>query len=94
MEDGTDPGVRSHQLQGRHLRMLMDIDLSCGSEAQWVTLLISALIHISHVSLFTFFCLFRAAHAAYGGCQARGPTGAVAVGRHHSHSNTRSEPHL
>ena len=40
------------------------------------------------------FCLFRAAPSAYGGSQARGPIGAVAIGLHHSHSNTGSEPHL
>ena len=31
---------------------------------------------------------------AYGGSQARGQIGAIAEGLHHSHSNTRSEPHL
>ena len=40
------------------------------------------------------FCLFRATPAAYGGSQARGQTGAVAAGLHHSHSNARSEPCL
>ena len=46
--------------------------------------------------LFSFFvfCLFRAAHAAYGGSQARGQIGAVAAGLHQSHSNTGSKPHL
>ena len=39
-----------------------------------------------------FFGLFRAATAAYGGSQARGPIGAVAAGLHNS--NTRSELHL
>ena len=38
--------------------------------------------------------LFRAAPVAYGGSQARGPIGAIAAGLHHSHSNSRSEPHL
>ena len=28
------------------------------------------------------------------GSQARGPIGAAAAGLHHSHSNTRSKPHL
>ena len=37
------------------------------------------------------FCLFRATPAAYGGSQARGQIGAVAVGLHHSHHNTRSK---
>ena len=35
--------------------------------------------------------LSRAAPAAYGSSQARGPIGAAAAGLHHSHSNTRSE---
>ena len=40
------------------------------------------------------FCFFRATPEAYGGSQARGWIGTVASGRHHSHSNTRSEPRL
>ena len=32
--------------------------------------------------------------AAYGISQARGQIGAAASGLHHSHSNTRSEPHF
>ena len=40
---------------------------------------------------FLSFCLFRAIHEAYGSSQARGPTGAVAAGLHHSHSNTGSK---
>ena len=44
---------------------------------------------------FLFFCgLFRAAPAAYGGSQGRGPIGAVATGLSQSHSNTGSKPHL
>ena len=39
----------------------------------------------------SFLWLFRAAPAAYGGPQARGPLRATAAGLHHSHSNTRSE---
>ena len=34
---------------------------------------------------------FRAASAAYGGSQARGPIGATAAGLHHSHSNAGFE---
>ena len=44
-----------------------------------------------------FFCLVvfsRASPGAYGGSQARGPTGAVAASLHHSHSNSGSEPRL
>ena len=41
-----------------------------------------------------FFFLFRAAPVAYGSSQARGRIRAIAAGLHHSHSNTRSEPHL
>ena len=45
---------------------------------------------------FFFFCLFafsRAAHAAYGGSQARGLIGTIAASLHHSHSNARSLTH-
>ena len=45
-------------------------------------------------SRFSFFFLFRVTPAAIGGSQARGGIGAVAAGLHHSHCNTRSEPHL
>ena len=41
--------------------------------------------------LFIYFYLFRAAPAAYGDSQARGPIGAIATGLHHSHSNSRSK---
>ena len=37
---------------------------------------------------------FKAAPAAYGGSQARGPIRAVAAGLDHSHSNTVSKPPL
>ncbi len=40
------------------------------------------------------FCPFRAAPTAYGGSQAQGLIGAVATSLRHSHSNTKSEPHL
>ena len=46
---------------------------------------------------FFFFCFFafsRAVPAAYGGSQARGLIGAVAVGLSQSHSNAGSEPRL
>ena len=49
------------------------------------------------VYLFIYLFIFvfsRAAPTAYGGSQARGPTGAVAAGLHHSHSNVGSEPRL
>ena len=39
-------------------------------------------------------CLFRAAPVAYGGSQARGPTGAEAAGTYHSaHCNAGSPTH-
>ena len=43
-----------------------------------------------------FVCLFvfMAAPEAYGSSQARGQIGAAAAGLCHSHSNTRSKPHL
>ena len=43
---------------------------------------------------FFFFCIIRAALAAHGGSQARGPIGAIATSLLQSHSNARSEPHL
>ena len=48
----------------------------------------------SRTFFFFFFFFFRAAPAAYGGSQARGRIGAAAVGLHHSHSNSGSEPRL
>ena len=48
------------------------------------------------LKLLLFFCLFfvfsRAAPAAYGGSQARGPIGAIAASLHYS--NLGSEPRL
>ena len=44
--------------------------------------------------LFSLFALSRAASAAYGGSQARGPVGAIATGLHHSHSSVGSELRL
>ena len=40
------------------------------------------------------FCLSRATPKAYGGSKDRGRIGAVATGLPHSHSNTKSKPHL
>ena len=44
--------------------------------------------------LLFFFCLFRAAPAAYGGSQARGRIRAAAARLHHCHSKARSEWYL
>ena len=41
-----------------------------------------------------FFFLYMATCTAYGSSQARGWIWATAAGPYHSHSNTRSEPHL
>ena len=43
-----------------------------------------------HFFFYFNFFLFRAAPKAYAVSQARGRTGAVAAGLHHSHSNVRS----
>ena len=53
------------------------------------------IILVAFIYLFIYlFLLFRVIPAAYGGSQARGQIGAIAVGLHHSHSNAGSEPHL
>ena len=44
--------------------------------------------------LFVCFLLLGAVKAAYGNFQAMGRIGAVAAGLYHSHSNSRSKPHL
>ena len=44
--------------------------------------------------IYIYILLFKAAPAAYGGSQARGPIGAVATRLCHSHSHGRSESHL
>ena len=51
-------------------------------------------LFFSFLSFFFFFFYFRAAPAAYGGLQARGPIRAIDAGLHHSHSNSGSELHL
>ena len=60
-----------------------------------------ALVLLDGYSLLSFLppslltsLFFRAAPAAYGSSQVRGRIRATALGLHHSHSNTRSEPHL
>ena len=55
----------------------------------------SSFLSFSFLFSFFFFWLFRAEPEAYGGSQARGQVGAMAVVLHHSHSNdTGSEPRL
>ena len=46
------------------------------------------------IYLFIVVCPSRAVPVAYGSSQVRSLIGAVAASLHHSHSNTRSEPHL
>ena len=47
-----------------------------------------------YVYLFLSFVFLEPPLSAYGGSQARGPTGAVAAGLRHSHSNSGSKLHL
>ena len=47
-----------------------------------------------YVCSYATIYLFMAASMAHVSSQARGWTGAAAVGLHHSHSNTGSEPQL
>ena len=54
-------------------------------------------IFIFIIIIIIIICLFAiswAAPMAYGGSQARGRIGAVAIGLHQSHSNEGSEPRL
>ena len=47
-----------------------------------------AFVRVTHIYIyFLSFCLFRAAHLAYGVSQARGRIGAVAANLCQSHSN-------
>ena len=74
------------------LSSFMDICLGVGLLDLMVTLFLVSFLFLPF--FFFFFAFFRAAPEAYGGSQARGPIGAIAAGLHHSHSNTRSQPHL
>ena len=57
-----------------------------------MAILTSVKWYLIGVFLFGFF--FRAAPAAYGDSQARGPVGAAATGLYHSQSNARSQLRL
>ena len=60
-----------------------------------VTLTFAYLLNSLQIILINLFIyLFRAAPAAYGGSQARGPVGAIATGLCQSHCNAGSEPQL
>ena len=48
----------------------------------------------NRISFFVFMLFLWATPTAYGGSQARGPIGAVAIGLCQSHSNAGSELHL
>ena len=60
-----------------------------GPREEWVG---SNFFLFCFVFFFLSFCFVRAALAAYGGSQARGPIGAVDAGLRQSHSNTGSKP--
>ena len=51
-------------------------------------------LYFIYFILFYFIWLFRATPLAHGSSQARGQIGAIAAGLYHSHSNSRSMPHL
>ena len=51
-------------------------------------------LNYTKTKTFLLLLFFRATPVAYGDSQARGPIAATAAGLHHSHGNTRSEPHL
>ena len=56
--------------------------------------MVSLLFTFLFYFIYFIFAFSRAAPKAYGGSQARGPTGAVATGLRQSHSNTGSELRL
>ena len=68
--------------------------LCCPAEPTQPWRLLCAKSKRLHSFLFLFLSFFRAKTMAYESSQAQGPIRAVASGLHHSHSNTRSEPHL
>ena len=47
------------------------------------------LIKLSLLLFLLLFCLFKATPEAYGGSQARGPSGAEVTGHSHSHSHSK-----
>ena len=85
------------QIQLGTMRFWVPSHSSCVLLTHWATMgtskFVSCLFSLS-LSLFFFFCLFRAAPMAYRSSQYRGQIGATAVSLHHSHSNMGSELHL
>ena len=63
------------------------------SYRKWKQLFVVVVV-VSVVVVVVVVLLFRAGSAACGSSQARGQIRAAAAGLHHSHSNTRSKPHL
>ena len=67
----------------------------CYSIAKKNEIIISVfLIFILFYFIFCLFAISWATLTAYGGSQARGPIGAIAIGLCQNHSHTGSEPHL
>ena len=65
------------------------------SNMKYVRVFCVSIILEKKLVFFLIFILFlRAAPVAYGSSQARGQIRAAAAGRHHSHSDIRSKPHL
>ena len=65
-----------------------------GNTSIYLYISIDSLIYLYFILFYYLILLFRAAPAAYGGSQARGPIGAVTAGLCHSHSNARVELRL
>ena len=80
-------------------RTTIDISTGVSQTVQPVATIGSHSIHplkgfFGFFFFFSFLFFFRVTPTAYGGSQARGPIRAVATDLHHSHTNSRSEPHL
>ena len=94
-KQGDTPGHIFGKDKNSNLKRYMHPYVHCGTIYLLIHLPIYLSIYLSiYVFIRLFILLFRAAPVAYGSSQARGRIRAATAGLHHSHSNSRSEPHL